>query len=655
MFSLRCKGILMQIALIRNIFAVVALSATLAACAPKSDTAGSGTSSAVQPGQLSKPVSETKDSSILPETNPPHPGNFETRLVDGVEMRVGRSKPGLAGGTLVKVIAGVDPKVFNPWTASDTLSRELATFMFRGLVDMDYYTGEVIPDMAAEVKELPDKLTYIVRLRKGLRWSDGHPITSADVVFTWNKIIAQGYGNSSLRDVTTIDGKSPTVTALDDLTIKFVTPKPFVPFKRLLGINIAPKHVVEPIISAADGRKAFDRLWASDCKPSSLVTSGPFVLSRFLPAQRVEMVKTDNFYMIDKAGKKLPYLDKIVYQIVPDVNTLLIKFNAKEIDITQLRPRDVVSLLEMQKSHNFTLFNLGPSIGSNFIMFNLNRRTNPKTKKPYVDSIKSAWFNDLNFRQAVNHALNRSRMVQNYFKGIGFEEFVSESKSSPFYNKNLAPFEQDLELAKSYLTKSGFQLKDKKLYDSKGNRVEFDMVYGSGGTFYDAISEMIRTDLEQLGIKVNSQAVNFNVLIDKINTSMDWQCVIFSLVGDPTDPNDAGNVYKSDGRLHCFDQRLPDKDGTVIVTDARPWEKRLDEIFNSSASEFDRAKRGQLMDEYQKIIYDQAPFIYLVNAKFILGARNTIKNLEPTQLSQLVGGLHNIEEIYKEPDKESSR
>ena len=600
-------------------------------------------------GSTVSPTGGSAANSALPPVNPTYPGPYQTVMVEGAEMKQGRFEVGVPGGTLVRSIVGSDPKVFNPWSASDTQSRELGGLMFMSPVGVDPYTGDVIPDMAESLKIEPDGVTYITRLRKGLKWSDGKPITAEDVAFTWNTIVKGGYGNSSLRDVTTIDGKSPVVTVVDELTNKFVTPKPFAPFARLLSISIAPKHIVEPIIKQKNGRDAFQQLWAANTDPKSLVTSGPYVLSRYVPAQRVEFVPTKNFYMVDKQKRRLPYLGRLIYQIVPDVNTNLLKFKSQELDLTQVRARDVVELMSAQQPENFKLYNLGQSIGTTFLMLNMNQRKNPKTGKPYVDPVKSAWFNDVNFRQAVNHVLNRDNMVANYFKGIGFPLFTSEPPASPYYNSALHGFPQDVNYSMSLLEKSGFTKKpDGFLYDKGGNKVEFDMLAASGGTFYEAIGGMIKEDLKKLGMKVNFQMINFNILSDKIDHSLDWQACIMALSpGDPLEPNDGANVYKSNGRLHVFDQRLADKDGVIAVTDARPWETRLDEIFNAGAQTLDKAKRHQLYNEYQQIIYDQAPFIYLVSPMVIVGVRNTLGNYQPTQLSQSVNGLHNLEELYK--------
>lgn len=635
------------------------LSVVLSSCVGKPDEpaatdTSTSTSSSTSAPSTATGSTEATGESVLPELSLADPGPYKTVVKGGRELLEGRFEPGKPGGALIRVVAGTDPKTFNPWVGQDTLVTELGGLMYRALLQADYYSGEMIPDMAAEYREEPDHVTYVLRLRKGLKWSDGKPITADDVAFTWNTIVAGGYGNTSVRDVTLIDGKMPTVTVVDNLTVKFVTPKPFVPFRRLLSEPIAPKHVIEPVLRGKDGRGNFDRLWTTNVKPADMVTSGPFRLSRYQSGERVEFTKAPNFFMVNKAGEPLPYLDKVVYTIVPDVNTLLMKFKAKEIDVTAVRNKDVIELLKEQDKGNFKLNNLGPHIGSNFVVFNMNRRVNPKTNKPYVDAVKSKWFNNTNFRQAVNHAINRDRIIANYFKGLGDPTFSCMSKTSPWMNKSLPPFKQDLEQAAKLLKDGGFEKKGDALYDAAGNRVEFDLLLPAGGTFYSTVATMIASDLKELGIKANQQELAFNVIQDRMETAKNWDALLFSLSDDPMDPHGGANVFKANGRLHLFDQRDMDKTGTIVAPDSRPWEKRIDEILDLAAVEFDRTKRKALYDELQKIIYDEAPFIYLVGNKTIIGCRNTLKNYQPTPLSQTISGVHNIEELWKDPGATSA-
>jgi peptide/nickel transport system substrate-binding protein len=585
---------------------------------------------------------------VIQKADSPSAGPFKTVVVNGTEFRQTRFPAGQFGGTLVKSIVSTNPATFNYWQSNDVSSRELAALMFVGLLDSDPNTGDVVPLLAEKVSVGADKVTYTAKLRKGLKWSDGKPITSADVVYTWNTIIAGGYGNSSLRDITQVDGKSPVVTAIDPLTVKFVTAKPFVPFIKTLGLPIAPKHVFEPITNQKDGRTKFGQVWSTEAKPSDFVTSGPFTLKAYVPSQRIEFVRTKNFCVADAKGTTMPYLQYLNYIIVPNPVTNLLKFKGKEIDLTAVRPAECGELAKMAKAGNFKLYDFGPSQGSIFVCFNLNQRKNPKTGKSYVDPVKSAWFNDINFRQALSYAMDRQTVVNNYFKGLGEPSFSPFPVTSPFFNKALKPYSKDLVKAKALLSKSGFTWdKAGNLTDKGGHKVEFDMLANSGSNFADFFCSSFKEDLKGLGIKLNTQQIDFNVLGNRINQSGEWEFVMFALSGgDPLEPNDSANVFKSDGRLHLFDQRFPDAAGKVNVTDARPWEKRVDELFNKGAVTFDTAERKKIYNEAQQIYYDQMPMIYVATPKHIVGVRNTIHNYFPTPLSQQSNGLHNLEELW---------
>lgn len=576
------------------------------------------------------------------------PGTYENVDKDAEECRQGRFTPGSHGGKLVLITVSADPKTFNPWAADDAFSHELSSLLFRALGEVDHFTGEVIPDLAAEIKEEPDHLTYTTRLRRGLHWSDGRPISADDVAFTWNTIVAQAYGNPAIREAALVEGKMPTCTADGELTNKFVLTKAHAPFKRVLAMmKVAPKHVVEPVINGRDGRAEFKQLWSVGRDQSTMVTDGPFTLVDYVPGQRVEFGRASSFYMIDKNGSTLPYLDRLVYTIEPEHGSIVLGFGKKEADLAQFRPSDKPWVDSQQGDQNYKIYDLGPSTNSFFMVFNMNQRNDSRTKKPLVDPLKAVWFNDTNFRQAVNHAIDRKQMISEFYKGAGSQLVSSEPKSSPFYNSSLKPVMKDLKLAQELLAKSGFAKKpDGFLYDKTGKKVEFTLLYYGASKLYQMAAQSISTSLKELGITANLEPLDATLSQDLIIGKKNWEAQLFTMSADPLEPNSSANVYRSNGHLHVFDQRESDWRGDILAGDARPWESRIDEIYTLAATEFDKQKRKTLYWEAQKIIYDEAPFIFLVSPDVVIGARNTVRNFSPTPLSQSSLGLHNIEEIY---------
>lgn len=615
------------------------------------------TTACTQPSKQSMPLSNTAGA---PAVSYPDPGSFQlvtkSSGKDVQELWQSRGDVGVRGGTFTVSTFGSGPKTFNPWAAADVESDGIGYLMFEHLVDIDAWTGKPYPRLAKSIDISPNKLDYTITLRKGLKWSDGQPITADDVVYTMNTLIKRGFGNSSRRDVLSVYGKFPTTTKVDDLTVKIHTDVPFVPFlNSLSGIAIAPKHVVETISNK--GMKDFQGLWDVNCDPKTIVTSGRFKLLRYVPGQRAEFVRNEKYGMADRAGTQLPYLDKFVYAIVPDQNTQILKFYAGELDLLDIRSvkgPDAAIMKQREKTGNFTMHGLGPDDGTMFVMFNMNQRKNLENGKYYVDPVKQKWFNNPYFRKAVTHALDRNRIVNNVLRGVGLPLYTSESIASRFQNKSLQPYPQDLKLSADLLKQGGFVLKDKVLYDADGHRVEFSLLTNSGNMLRDAVCIIITDELKKLGIKVNYQPIDFNILISKVDHSFDWEAIVMGLTGPRVEPYDGANVWKSDGRLHMFDQRKPDAHGHIPVTDARDWEKQIDELFDKMATTFDEAKRRQYCEEYQAIVYEQNPFIYLYTPLLITAIKNSVGNYKPMPLGinyTPLGSMHNLEEIYFKTNK----
>ena len=582
-----------------------------------------------------KPV--LRDKTQILDANYPIPQNV---TINGVDYLQSQAPIGKFGGAFVTSTIGEGPKTFNPFNSKDNISSLVSEIMYDGLVTTNPVTGETIPKLAKSFTV--NGCEYVVNLRHGLKWSDGKPINADDVVFTWQNIIFDGFGNTSVRDSVVIDGKLPTVQKIDDYTVKFITPKPFAPFLRLLSSPIAPKHIFEPAVKR--GKTYFDGFLSTTTEPDEFVISGAFKLKEYVPAQRVVFERNPNYYVINKDGKSLPYFDKLVYLIVGDINNQVLKFEGGELDEISLQGANVARFKEMEKHSDFTVYNIGPDTGTMYLSMNLNNRKDDKGKY-YVEPKKQVWFQDKNFRQAVDYAIDRKNMVFNIANGLGSPLYTPETLNSIFLNKNLKPYDKDIEKSKELLKKSGFYWdKSGKLIDKFGNKVEFDLYTNAGNTEREAIGVMVKQDLEDLGMKVNFKPIEFNSLVNKLMASLDWDMVIMGFTGSPLEPNGGKNVWMSDGTLHIFNQRL-EKD---MQSPRYEFEKRIDYLFTQGALATKFADRKKYYDEYQAIVYEEKPLIYIYSPIRIVALRNMFKNIYPTSLG---GVTHNIEEIYKEVNK----
>ena len=562
-----------------------------------------------------------------------YPDKNKNVVLNGIDYLQSQAPVGKFGGQVVISTIGEGPKTFNPCNTKDATSATMAGILYEGLLTTEPRTGEVVPQLAKSFEIIGND--YIIYLRKGIKWSDNTPITADDVIYTYNDIVFKGLGNPSTMDAMMIEGKLPELTKIDNYTVKFTTSKPFAPFLRQLTYPIVPKHYFKPY--SDKGASVFNAFLNPNTNPKTIVSNGPFKLKEYVAAQRVVFERNPNYYKINLENKRLPYIDKLIYLIVGDTNNEILKFEAGEIDVIGLKGDSVARYKSRENSSDFKVYNLGPDTGTLFITINLNKRTD-KNGKPYVQTKKQKWFGDKNFREAIDWAIDRKNMVQNIAFGVAEPLFTPESLNSIYLNKSIKGHEKNLAKAKEALNKSGFKFRNGILYDSEGNRVEFDLYTNAGNLERESLGVMIKQDLEELGMKVNFKPVEFNSLVNKLTNTLDWDMVIMGLTGSPLEPHDGKNVWTSKGSLHMFNMRNEKAESYIF-----PWEQELDKIFEEGALKLTFEERKPIYDRYQEIIYEEKPIIYLYSPTRISAIRKKIKNVFPTPLSGL---LYNLDEIW---------
>jgi len=540
------------------------------------------------------------------------------------------------GGTLVLSTTS-DPRSFNDIMAKETSTTLVTSYIFEGLTTTNAYNLKVEPNLASKWEVSEDGLVWKFYLRDDVLWNDGKKFTADDVVFTFNDLIFNPEIPNSARDVFTIEDKPFLVEKIDDLTVQFTLPVKFAPFLRGMNQAILPKHKLKEAVL----KKEFNHTWGIDTNPKEIVGTGPFKLIQYLPGQYLTFEKNPYYWKKSSSGDKLPYLDRIIYVIVQNVDVEILKFLEGSIDAFQLRGMDYPLLKPLEQKKNFKIFDLGPDLGSNFICFNLNTRKNPENGSLFLDEKKSKWFNDIKFREAISYVIDREQMIKIVKNGLGYPQYSAMSPASGFfYNDNIVKRDFDVKKAKEILKRAGYidRNKDGFIEDKAGNTIEFNLYTNADNTERADIASIIRNDFESLGMKVNFQGLEFNTLVSKLNSTYDWDTIILGLTGG-VEPHFGKNVWMSDGQLHLWN---PNQE-----TPATKWEERVDGIFNQAVQELNEDKRKVLYDEYQMIISEELPLIYTVLSARLTAVRNKFGNLNPTNYG---GVFHNIEEIYIKED-----
>jgi peptide/nickel transport system substrate-binding protein len=537
-----------------------------------------------------------------------------------------------------------DPKTFNPALSNE--SPNIFGYVGEGLIT-ENGKGEIEPALAESWIVSPDRKTVTFTLKPNLKWSDGAPLTIDDVVFTFNEVYFNEDIPTDTRDILKIgkDRKLPAVKKIDNSRIEFTTPEPFAPFLRTLGISILPAHKLRSTIDLKDdnGKLLFLSTWGLNTKPADLVSNGMFALESYTPGERLVFKKNPYYWRKDPQGRQQPYIDKIVWQIVESTDTSLIQFRSGGLDSYTVSP-DFFSLLKQgEQKGGYKIYNGGPATGTTFVSFNLNQ--GERDGKPLVDPIKSRWFNNVKFRQAIAYSINRQRMINNIYRGLGAPQDSPISVPSPYYlsrAQGLPVYDYNPQKAKALFAAAGFRYNDQnKLVDDRDNPVRFTLITNSGNKIREAMGTQIKQDLALIGIDVDFTPIAFSLLIDRIDNSLQWDSLLIGFTGG-VEPNDGANFWSVDGGSHIFN--LKPQKGKQQLTDRQvaDWEKKIDDLYIQAAQELDEGKRRQLYIESQKVTQENLPCVYLVNPLSLSAIKNRVKGIEYSPISGPFWNLHEL-------------
>jgi peptide/nickel transport system substrate-binding protein len=533
------------------------------------------------------------------------------------------------------VVTTTDPKTFNYALIQE--SPNISSFTYEGLASVNGATGNVEPALAESWTVSEDKLRFVFTLREGLKWSDGQPLTADDVIFTFNDIFLNKRIPTYSQDGLKI-GKSkafPKVRKLDDRRVEFTLPEPFSPFLRSIaaGIAILPEHALRKAVETTrpDGRPEFLSTWGTDTDPAKIVVNGPYKLENYFSSERLTFRRNPYYWRKDAQGNPQPYIERIVWQIVENVDTALTQFRSGGLDLLEIGPGSFQLLKREEKRANFAIQSAGPDSGTMFLCFNLNKGR--RNGKPLVDPIKSRWFNNVAFRQAIAYGIDRQALINNIFRGLGEPQDSPISVPSPYYlspKEGLKSYDYNPEKAKELLLGAGFKYDNKnQLLDDQGNPVRFTMLISAGGR--PLITAQIKQNLSKIGIQVDLQFLSFNIIGEKISNSLDWECWYGAITGG-LEPADGANIWSVDGNFHVFNQKPQSGQPPIEGQEVADWEKKIDQLYIEGAREFDEAKRKAIYAETQRLAQENLPFIHLVNSLALVAVRNSIQGVKYTSI-----------------------
>ncbi len=532
--------------------------------------------------------------------------------------------PGQIGGEWVTSINN-DPKTFNEVNVTDGETASIVDVLQNFLVDYDPYEREWKPNLAdweIVVDEENDELRVIFTLRDDIYWTlpgqsieEGVKVTADDVVYWYNEIAgdpAFQMSANAQQFVAMPDGSQERIRAerIDDLSFVMIYPR--IVANPLLSSNLTfgPRYIYQAA-KESGGTEAVLNLFSADTDVTQIPSIGPYHIVEYTPGVRIVMQRNPHFWKRDESGVGIPYIERVIYRIVPDQNTEFLLFTDGTRDSYTARPEDLDELVSAENP-DYTVYNGGETLGSSLISFNQNPEN--------LDPTKYSWFIQAEFRQAMSSMLNRERIAAQVYRGLATPAHGFFARANPFYNPDISlEYTYDPERALELLAGIGMTRDEEGIMrDADGNAIEFSINMGAEGTIGIDIATIFSEELAEIGITMNVRPIDWQALIGRLTASYDWEVVILAL-GVNYWPTGGSNVWPSSGNLHLWHP--------LQAEPATEWEARIDFLYNEGKFTVDRELRQEIYDEYQRIILEQLPVMYIVHSLSFLAVRDQWQNV----------------------------
>ncbi len=487
-----------------------------------------------------------------------------------------------------------EPKTLNPLLVADESSETIRYLTGGVLIRFNRQTQELEPELALSWKISEGGRRIDFHLRQGLSFSDGTPFTAEDVAHTMRALMDPNLHSPTGDAFRSAEGE-----------IKLDVTEPY-------GVNITfPGQV-------ADLARLFDQvaILSSRSPKKEMAGLGPFEIGEYKAGSYVLLKRNPNYWKRDAVGRRLPYLDAIRLEIQQNRDTEFLRFRRGEIQLINSLDAEYFDRLAAEAPS--AVRDAGASLDSEFLWFN-------QVAAAPIVAYKKAWFRSQSFRRAISEAINREDICRVVFANHARPAAGPVSPANRFwFNSALRSHPFDPQGALRRLQLDGFRVEGGRLSDREGHAIEFSMVTNAGNKSRERMATMIQEDLSKIGITLHVATLDFPSLIERITRTFDYEACLLGLVNVDLDPSGQMNVWLSSAANHQWnpEQKLPETS----------WEAEIDHLMRAQASSTDGRKRKADFDKVQQIVWEQEPFIYLVNKNALVAVSRAVANAEPVVL-----------------------
>lgn len=469
-------------------------------------------------------------------------------------------------GNVLRGNMNAEPQTLNPICSKDVYATIVHNYVFEGLIERDLDTLEWKPLLAERWEVSPDGKTFTFHLDPRARFSDGKPVTADDVTFTIETILNTEIDCSNLRSYYADLERCEKV---DDRTVRFVWKKPYFKSLEVSGAfaPVLPKHVY-----AFKAPKEFNDI------NDRLVGSGPYKFDRWVTGQEILLVRNENYW------RDAPAIDRIVYRFILEDQAAVQAFLSGELDELAVAPEWWVKLSKR------------PEAGEAFKMY---RYVAPGNGYMYI-----AWnnarpvFSDKRVRRALTHLIDREKLLEHIFEGIGKVVTGPFWNEGPQYDSSVEPWAYDKKEALRLLREAGWEDRngDGWLENAEGKRLQFELSTTATNPVARDVVRLLEPEFKSVGIDMAARFTEWSVFVTKLD-NRDYDAIMLgwtgSVEGDPFQIWHSSQIEGQGSNHVGFSSAEADR----LIEEAR--------------AELDPEKRNALYHQFHRIVHEEQPYTFL--------------------------------------------
>jgi peptide/nickel transport system substrate-binding protein len=358
---------------------------------------------------------------------------------------------------------------------------------------------------------------------------------------------------------------------------------------------------------------------------------GPFMVTEHVPGQRLTLSRNPHYWRRDAAGRQLPYLDGVTFEIVSTQDAEVLRLESGSIDLmtqADVRAEDYAALRRLRDQGSLRLADVGIGVDPNLLWFNL---------APANASRVPAFLARAEFRRAISYAVNRDAIVKSVYLGAAVPVFGPVTPGNrKWYSDDVPTTPFDQARAQSLLSEIGLvdRNQDGTLEDPRGAPVRFSILTQRGHD-RERTAAVIQEQLRQIGVTVDIASLDPTSIFQRWSAG-DYDSIYYGFQASALDPANNLDFWLSSGSTHVWNPNQ--------ATPSTPWEKTIDDLMQRQAAAPTPEQRHRLYTEAQKVFAQELPAIYFVAPRVSVAMSRRVGGAEPVLLDPKV--LWNADSLY---------